>query len=156
MKTNLLALGLVLLLAGSATAQAFGGQGSPASSDAAAAIRSRIEAWGYGEVKDLSREPTGGWHGHVVKDNVEIAVSVDKGGRIVAQLSGNSHLAARCKQLYNIARVYAPGGAGAQGGSAADMRVLGAGFDCQRGDYDRGIKTLKEILDGQRITYPSD
>jgi hypothetical protein len=155
MKTNLFTLGLVSILAGSATAQAFTGPGPDASSTAAATIRTRIEAWGYGEVKNLSRDRTGGWHAHVVKNNVEIAVSVDKGGRIVAQ-SANGQLSARCNQLYDIATRYASGGAGAQGGQAADMRVIGAGFDCLKGHYDRGIETLKEVLDGQRISYPPD
>ena len=155
MKTNLFTLGLISILAGSATAQASMGEGSDAPSTAAATIRPRIEAWGYGEVTDLSRDRTGGWHGHVVRNNVEIAVSVDKGGRIIAQ-SANGQLSVRCNQLYGIASRYASGGAGAQGGSAADIRVIGAGLDCQKGHYDRGIETLKEILDGQRISYPPE
>jgi hypothetical protein len=53
-------------------------------SPAALAIRSRIEALGYGDVKDLARDRAGGWHGHVTRNKVEIAMSVDKGGRITA------------------------------------------------------------------------
>ena len=155
MKTTLLTLGLISLLAGSATAQTVTGEASHAPPAAAATIRSRLEAWGYGEVKDLSRDRTGGWHAHVVRNHVEIAVSVDKGGRIIAQ-PANGQLSARCNQLYDIARRYASGGAGAQGGSAADMGVIGAGLDCLKGHYDRGIETLTEILDGQRISYPPE
>jgi len=79
MKHNLFALGLISILTGLSSPRA-----SLAQDPSAAAIKSRIEAWGYGEVKDLSRDRTGGWHARVVRNNVEIAVSVDKGGRITA------------------------------------------------------------------------
>jgi hypothetical protein len=32
----------------------------------------------------LARDRIGGWHAHVTRNKVEIAVSVDKGGRITA------------------------------------------------------------------------
>lgn len=148
MKHNLFALGLVSLLTG---------LGSPlaglAQDPSALAIRSRIEALGYGDVKDLARDRTGGWHGHVVRNNVETAVSVDKGGRIIAQ-SADRQRAARCNQLYGIASRTVSGGAGAEGSSASDVGVVGAGLDCQKGHYDAGIKTLEKILDGQLISYP--
>jgi hypothetical protein len=148
MKHRHFALGLVSLLAG---------LGSPpaglAQDRSALAIKSRIEALGYGDVKDLSRDPTGGWHAHVVRNNVEIAVSVDKGGRIIAQ-PADKQQAARCNELYAIASRTVSGGAGAQGSSAPDMAVVGTGLDCQKGHYDAGIKTLQRNLDGQRISYP--
>ena len=119
----------------------------------AAAIKSRIEAWGYGDVKDLSRNRTGGWHAHVVRNKVEIAVSVDKGGRIIAQ-PANKQQAARCNRLYMIASRTVSGGAGAEGSSASNMGVVAASLDCEKGHYDAGIKTLEKILDGHRISYP--
>lgn len=122
-------------------------------SPVAAVIKSRIEAWGYGHVKDLSRDRTGNWHAHILKNKVEIAVSVDKGGRITAQ-STDKQLAARCNQLYAIAIRYVSGGAGAQGSLEPNMGVTSAGFDCQKGRYDEGIKALEKLLDGQRISYP--
>jgi len=148
MKHNLFTLGLVSLLTG---------LGSPpaglAQDPSALAIKSRIEALGYGDVKVLAPDRTGGWHAHVVWNNVEIAVSVDKGGRIIAR-PADKQQAARCNQLYAIASRTVSGGAGAEGSSASDMGVVGAGLDCQKGHYDAGIKTLEKILDGQRISYP--
>ena len=127
-------------------------------SPGAAAIKSRIEAWGYGDVKDLWRDRTGGWHAHVIRNKVEMAVSVDKGGRISAQankqLTADKQLAARCSQLYGIASRYVSGGAGAEGSLASNMGVIDAGLDCQNGRYDEGIKALVKILNGQRISYP--
>ena len=79
MKHHLFTFCLVSMLTGLS-----GPQAGLAQDPSAAAIKSRIEAWGYGDVKDLSRDRTGGWHAHVVRNNVEIAVSVDKGGRITA------------------------------------------------------------------------
>jgi hypothetical protein len=148
MKHNLFALGLVSTLAGLSSPRA-----SLAQDPSAAAIKSRIEAWGYGEVKDLSRDRTGGWHARVVRNNVEIAVSIDKGGRIIAQ-PADGQLAARCNQLYGIASRAVSGGAGAEGSSASNMGVIGAGLDCQKGRYDEGIKALEKILNGQRVSYP--
>jgi hypothetical protein len=118
----------------------------------AAAIKYRIEAWGYGDVESLSRDRAGVWHAHVIRNKVEIAVSVDKGGRITAQ-AGNDQRAARCSQLYGIAsrHVSGPGGEGSPG---PNMGVSGAGLDCQKGRYDEGIKALETILSGQRLSYP--
>ncbi|SRR5258708_4530692 len=148
MKNNLFALGLVSILTGL-------GSSPPglAQDSSAAAIKSRIKAWGYGDVKDLSRDRTGGWHAHVVKNNVEIAVSVDKGGRIVAQ-PADKQRAARCNQLYAIASRSVSGGAGAEGASASNIGVIGAGLDCQKGRYDEGIKALERIMTDQRISFP--
>ena len=128
------------------------------SSDAcpgAAAIKSRIEAWGYGDVRDLSRDRTGGWHAHVIRNKVEIAVSVDKGSRITAQ-SASKQLAARCSQLYEVASRYVSGGAGAEGSLAANMGVIDAGLDCQEVRYEEGIQALEKVLNGQRISYSPD
>jgi hypothetical protein len=164
MKHNLFELGLISILTGLVGPQSGVAQDSSASytvnpvspSDAsavAAPIKSRIEAWGYGDVKDLSRDRTGSWHAHVIRNKVEIAVSVDKGGRITAQLA-NKQRAARCRQLYGIASRYVSGGAGAEGTLAANTGVIDAGLDCQKGRYEEGIQALEKVLNGQRISYP--
>jgi hypothetical protein len=88
-----------------------------------------------------------------MRNKVEIAVSVDKGGRITAQ-SANKQRAARCRQLYGIASRYVSGGAGAEGSLAASMGVIDAGLDCQKGRYEEGIQALEKVLNGQRISYP--
>ena len=80
----------------------------------AAAIKSRIEAMGYGDVTYLSRDRSGVWHAHVMKNEVETAVLVDKGGRITVQSVGGQP-AERCNLLYTIASLYVSGGAGANG-----------------------------------------
>jgi hypothetical protein len=161
-KHNLIAFGLISALISSqasvaqdSSASYTVNSASPSDANPAAAIKSRIEAWGYGSVKDLSGDRTGGWHAHVIRNNVEIAVSVDKGGRITAQ-SPNKQLAARCSQLYGIASHYVSGGAGPEGSLGSNMGVTGAGLDCQKGRYGEGIKTLEKILSGQRISYRSD
>jgi hypothetical protein len=164
MKHNLFALSLISILTGLAGSPSGLAQDSSASytvnpvspsdaSAAAAAIKSRIEAWGYGDVKDLTRDRTGGWHAHVTRNKVEIAVSVDKGGRITIQ-SANKQLAARCSQLFGTASRYVSGGAGAEGSLGPNMGVIDAGLDCQKGRYDEGIRALEKILNGQRIAYP--
>jgi hypothetical protein len=164
MKHNLIALGLISILTGLAGPQSGVAQDSSApytvnpvspsnASPAAVAIKSRIEAWGYGDVKDLSRDRTGSWHAHVIRNEVEIAVSVDKGGRITAP-SANKQLAARCSQLFGIASHYVSGGAGAEGSLGSNMGVIDAGLDCEKGRYDEGIQALEKVLNGQRISYP--
>ncbi len=34
------------------------------------------------------------------------------------------------------------------------MLRLGAGIDCQKGRYQQGIKTLEDLLQRNRISYP--
>jgi hypothetical protein len=34
------------------------------------------------------------------------------------------------------------------------MSVIDAGLDCQKGRYDKGIRALEKVLNGQRIAYP--
>jgi hypothetical protein len=61
-------------------------QGKPAEeSPDAAAIRARLEAFGYDNVTDLQRDSTGVWRARALKDNKVISVTVDKGGRITQQ-----------------------------------------------------------------------
>jgi hypothetical protein len=163
MKRNLFAFSLTTLLTGLIVPQASLAQdlspsyivnpvGPTDASSAAAAIKSRIEAWDYGDVESLSRDRAGVWHAHVIRNQVEIAVSVDKGGRITAQ-AGNEQQAARCRQLYGIGSRYVSG-PGGEGSPAPNMGVIEAGLDCQKGRYDNGIKALEKILSRQRISYP--
>jgi hypothetical protein len=163
MKRNLFASGLLAILTGLASTQASLAQNLPPSycvnpvspydvSPAAAAIKSKIEAWGYGNVENLSRDRSGVWHAQVMSNEVEIAVSVDKGGRITVQ-PGDGQLAARCGQLFGIASRYVSGNGG-EGSPGPNMGVIGAGLDCQKGRYGYGIKALEKILSRQRISYP--
>ena len=134
MKQNFFAFGLVAILTGlvgsqaslaqhSSTSYAINPIGPSDASPAAASIRSRIEAWGYGDVMDLSRDRSGVWHAHVIRNEVEIAVSVDKGGRITTP-SANGQPAIRCSLLYAIASRYVSGGAGADGSLGPSMGVI--------------------------------
>src|SRR5260370_808157 len=106
MKRNLFAFGLISILTGLVNPQASLAQdlspfytvnpvGPSDENPTAAAIKSKIEAWGYGDVESLSRDRAGVWHGRVMRNRVEIAVSVDKGGRITEQ-TGNDGRPARC------------------------------------------------------------
>ena len=45
-------------------------------------IRSKIERIGYAHVTDLTRDSTGIWHAHAIRDDQPVAIAVDKGGRI--------------------------------------------------------------------------
>src|SRR6266478_4357486 len=136
MKRNLFTSSLMAILTGLASPQAGLAQDSSPSyavnpispsdaSPAAAAIKSRIEAWGYGDVESLSRDRAGVWHARVIRNRVEIAVSVDKGGRITAQ-AGNVGGPARCSELYDIASRYVSG-RGGEGSPGPNMGVIGAG-----------------------------
>jgi hypothetical protein len=58
---------------------------APPESPKAAAIRSRLESFGYDNVTDLDRDSAGLWHARALKDNEVISVIVDKGGRIIPQ-----------------------------------------------------------------------
>jgi hypothetical protein len=51
----------------------------------AAAVRARLQAFGYDNVTDLDRDRAGLWHARALKDNEVIWVTVDKGGRIIRQ-----------------------------------------------------------------------
>ena len=61
-------------------------------------------------------------------------------------------LKARCDQLYTMAdRALTRRGEGSGG---PNMIVQGAGIDCQRGRYDRGIADLERVLRSQGFTVP--
>ena len=57
----------------------------PTTTAAEAAARSKIEAAGYNGVKGLTMAPDGTWRGVGMRDNVEVAVSIDSSGRVLAQ-----------------------------------------------------------------------
>jgi hypothetical protein len=57
----------------------------PTTSAAEAAARSKIEAEGYSSVKGLTMAPDGTWRGIGMRDNVEVAVSIDSAGRVTQQ-----------------------------------------------------------------------
>jgi hypothetical protein len=49
-------------------------------------MRSKIERIGYSNVTDLTRDSTGLWHAHAIRDNEPVELIVDKGGRIKPEL----------------------------------------------------------------------
>ena len=57
----------------------------PTTTAAEAAVRSKIEGAGYTSVKGLTMAPDGTWRGIGIRDNVEVAVSVDPAGNISSQ-----------------------------------------------------------------------
>lgn len=57
----------------------------PTTTAAEAAARSKIEEAGYSGVKGLTMAPDGTWRGIGVRNNVEIAVSIDSAGRVTSQ-----------------------------------------------------------------------
>ena len=120
MKHNLIALGLISILSGLACPPSGLTQDLSAfftvkpvdpsdASPAALMIKSRIEALGYGDVKDLARErPAASTASH--RNTVEIAVAIDKGDRIsppVPQTAGSALAPA-----VGVASRYVSGGAG--------------------------------------------
>lgn len=59
---------------------------NPSTTTAAeAAARSKIEAAGYTGVKGLTMAPNGTWRGIGMSNNVEVAVSIDSSGQVMAQ-----------------------------------------------------------------------
>jgi hypothetical protein len=59
---------------------------NPSTTTAAeAAARSKIEAAGYSGVKGLTMAPNGTWRGIGMRNNVEVAVSIDSSGQVMAQ-----------------------------------------------------------------------
>lgn len=48
-----------------------------------AAAKSQLEAKGYSGVKQLTRDTAGNWTGKAMRNNVEIAVTLDPAGNVV-------------------------------------------------------------------------
>jgi hypothetical protein len=57
----------------------------PTTTAAEAAARSKIEGAGYSSVKGLTMAPDGTWRGIAMRNNVEVAVSIDSSGRVASQ-----------------------------------------------------------------------
>ncbi|OFW99428.1 MAG: hypothetical protein A3D94_10710 [Alphaproteobacteria bacterium RIFCSPHIGHO2_12_FULL_66_14] len=64
----------------------------------------------------------------------------------------NEQLAARCAQLGAIFDKYAL--RRGEGSGGPDMERMGASIDCSKDRYDKGIKTLEDLLKRDRISYP--
>jgi hypothetical protein len=72
---------------------------------------------------------------------------------VVTPAIAQSDEAVYCAQLGNLARRYT-GGAGAEGGLAADLTTLGAIADCNRGNTAAGIAVLEKKLRSHGFTLP--
>jgi hypothetical protein len=46
-------------------------------------VRAQLASAGYTDVRDLQREPNGGWRARAMRDGQQMAVSVDSQGRVV-------------------------------------------------------------------------
>ena len=57
----------------------------PKASNAEAVAKATIEARGYSDVKNLSRDPVGNWAAEAVRDSVEIAVILQPDGDIAEE-----------------------------------------------------------------------
>lgn len=64
----------------------------------------------------------------------------------------SEQLAARCAQLGAIYDKY--GTRRGEGSGGPDMERMGAGIDCSKGRYDKGIKALEDLLRRDRISFP--
>ena len=60
--------------------------------------------------------------------------------------------AARCAELGALYDRYA--GRRSEGSGGPNLDRAGAALDCQKGQYDRGIKTLEGLLQRNAITVP--
>ena len=67
--------------------------------------------------------------------------------------AGQSDDKAYCDALGGLALRYVRT-AGGDGGSAADLNVLGAITDCNKGRYDKAIPYLERRLRGAGVTLP--
>jgi hypothetical protein len=100
MKTTLTTIALIAAtgLAGAAYAQTQPGTGMPGGTSSPrqglptttpnataseAAAKSQLEARGYTGVKQLTRDSAGNWTGKAMKNNVEIAVTLDPKGNVI-------------------------------------------------------------------------
>lgn len=62
--------------------------------------------------------------------------------------------ARRCATLAGIADYYLT--RRGEGSGGPNMIVLGARLDCDKGAYDKGIRTLEQLLLDKRIPLPSE
>lgn len=64
----------------------------------------------------------------------------------------DQQLAARCAELGRLFDRFA--GPRGEGSPGRNMQREGAAIDCSRGRYDRGIRSLEELLNRNRIPFP--
>jgi hypothetical protein len=64
----------------------------------------------------------------------------------------DDRLAQRCTELGALYDRY--NGRRGEGSGGPNLDRLGAGLDCQKGRYDKGIKTLEDLLRRNRIDFP--
>jgi hypothetical protein len=69
-----------------------------------------------------------------------------------AQVDGQK--ARRCATLAGVADHYLT--RRGEGSGGPNMIVLGARLDCEKGAYDKGIRTLERLLTDKRIPIPPD
>src|SRR5437879_13390038 len=55
---------------------------APTTATTASTAKAQIEASGYSDVKDLRRKDDGSWQARAIKNNTEVAVSVDPRGTV--------------------------------------------------------------------------
>ena len=55
---------------------------APTTATTATAAKAQIEASGYSDVKNLRRKDEGSWQARAMKNNTEVAVSVDPKGNV--------------------------------------------------------------------------
>jgi hypothetical protein len=58
---------------------------SPNATAAEAAVKSKLEAKGYNGVRSLTRDSQGNWTGKAMRNNVEVAVTIDAAGNVREQ-----------------------------------------------------------------------
>ena len=71
---------------GTSTTPAAPPAGMPGSAQTATSARTQIEASGYTNIKELKRQNDGSWRARAIKNNEEVAISVDSTG-LVTQMS---------------------------------------------------------------------
>ncbi|HEX9557379.1 MAG TPA: hypothetical protein VF991_12845 [Reyranella sp.] len=80
--TRLLAVLLVIVLAGAASAQS---KSAPASTAGTAGVKTHLQALHYRNVHDLRRGPDGQWVGKATQGNSEKSVTIAPDGTVIAR-----------------------------------------------------------------------
>lgn len=79
------------------------------------------------------------------------AASVLPGG-VFAQTAQSPK--SRCEQLIDYFDYYGQSRGEGVNDGARNMDRIGAGVDCDRGDYARGIATMEKLLTGKKMGIP--
>ena len=61
---------------------------------------------------------------------------------------------ARCEQLMDYFDYYGQSRGEGVNDGARNMTRIGAGIDCDRGDYQKGIETMETLLRNKRMSIP--